>query len=253
MHVGQLQGLGMGGHRGLGPLVEALAQPRNFDPIPAPAALMQSIDQDRDGLVSEADLAAWMGSFQAFDPSMGSVPSVAHRAVAGVIDAVVIGLPFFVVGKIFGDFWSVFGLASGLGYAFRDCLFNNGTRSLGKKLMSLEIVTMKKDASGALQPTDDVATLQDNFARNSYGIVSPFSNIPFLPYGAYGVTSAAAGLLSVADCYFLVFTDSRRSVGDQLATTMVVPEGSNIAQRSLARSLREGTGKPRKKLVDWSK
>ena len=225
--------------------------------------LKQSVKMDEDGLVSRADVASWWASAgltDDADPSKQEAPPIMTRAAAGLIDGACVGLVSIPLGIAAGglakngDIDVVVGIAAALGgsvgilgYAFRDCIFNGGTRSIGKSIMGLEIVKMNNGF-----PTDNVAKPQDCLMRNSYGI------LPFFPsvnnkLGALGMVDPfplqplnflceasdfAAGAIGITDTLLILFSTQRRSVGDRLANTMVVVEGPNHEARK-ARALSE--------------
>ena len=223
----------------LAPLISFVQTPRTWDPPPDPSELMKTIDNDNDGFVTEEELLQWWSSFKPFDPSTQTAPALIHRWAGTVVDSIVLCGPLWVVhiltGGVLGPLYSI---TASLVYTFRDCLFNNGSRSLGKKLLSLEIVQVEKDADGLNRPTDRIATLQHCIMRNGYML--PFFVVGQIPLDL-GVIDIAVGVstavVTLANVWFVLFVSCRRTVGDRLAGTMVVYEGPNYVQRSLARAL----------------
>jgi uncharacterized RDD family membrane protein YckC len=223
----------------LAPLISFVQTPRTWDPPPDPSKLMKTIDKDKDGYVTEDELLQWWNTFKPFDPSTQTAPLLIHRWAGTVVDSIVLCVPLWLIHMVTGGMLGpLYNLVVGLAYTFRDCLFNNGTRSLGKKLLSLEIVQIEKAEDGTNMPTDKVATLQHCIMRNGY--MMPFFVWDLIPFDlgpvdlAIGVTAV---VVSFVNTYFVLFVSCKRTVGDRLAGTMVVYESPNYAQRSLARAL----------------
>ena len=135
--------------------------------------LKQAVNADEDGLISQAAVIDWWMLRDDVTPSTQGPPAVMIRAAAGFIDSLMVGLVCVPIGMVAragqtDSLGAVVLSASmgGLGYTFRDSIFNGGTRSIGKSMAGLEIVKM----DGKF-PTDEVATRGDCLIRNSYGML----------------------------------------------------------------------------------
>ena len=97
-------------------------------------------------------------------------PPFVVRAAAGLIDSPMVALVCVPTGMVVGQTDSIGAVVLGasmygLGYTFRDSIFNDGTR-IDKSMVGLEIVKM----DGGV-PTDQVATRGDCLLHNIYEIL----------------------------------------------------------------------------------
>ena len=107
----------------------------------------------------------------------------------------------FVIGRIY--------LA--LFFAAKDCFIDHGTRSLGKKLMKLEIVNKHGELSGPNR----------NFFRNPFELCMSFTL--FLGFPVFMMGNMLVGMDAL---FFLIF---KKRLFDFALGTRVVPEGEDHA------------------------
>ena len=109
----------------------------------------------------------------------------------------------YVVGRIYAMLF----------FCGKDCFMDHCTRSIGKKIMKLEIVNKHGELSG----------LYRNFFRNTLElltVITPFLGMPIF---------MASGLLTVLDGALLLICKKR--VFDFLLGTRIVPEGTDHKMR----------------------
>jgi len=153
-------------------------------------------------------------------PSFGLQAAKASRRVAaGCIDLAVSvtfasTLGAFVAYELDGVFYGQMGLMVGFlaSVTFKDSVFEGGARSLGKRLMSLEIVRRKDGC---------IPSRLRNLGRNSYFGIFEANQLAF-PF---------VQLFFVSDILTMIFDRHRRRYGDFIAGTCVVPEMPLMAQR----------------------
>eukprot|EP00940_MAST-03C_sp_MAST-3C-sp2_P000726 g726.t1 len=153
-------------------------------------------------------------------PSVGLRPANAwRRYAAGTIDAMTaFGFGAFLSGMFYVELESMFvaqlGMALGVmtGFTFRDSVFEHGTRSLGKRIMSIEIVCRR---DGMLP------TRMRTLSRNIYVPIFEL-NGPLFPF---------VHLLFLSDLLLIRLDRQRRRYGDFIAGTMVVPEMPLVRDR----------------------
>ena len=175
------------------------------------------MDQQTPGAQSEAGRTAQPSYFPAQHhapvPSTGQ-PDLVKRAVAVIIDAVLVAIVGGVVGIVSGVLGAAVGLAAWL---LRDVALQG--RSPGKKVMGLNVAT----ASGApVTPIDSIkrnATLAVGQLGSLIAAAIPLLGLlPAFPLWGIGF------LLGVYELYLVVTNQPR--LGDKLAGTHVVVDGS---------------------------
>ena len=153
-------------------------------------------------------------------PSVGLKPAtVARRLAAGAIDIVAsmgfgTALGALLIWELDGVWFGQMGVAFGFlsSFTFRDSVFEKGSRSLGKKIMSLEIVTRQD----GMVPTR-VRTL----GRNMY----------FPVFEAHSLLFPFVQLLFMSDLILIAYDRQRRRYGDFISGTCVVPEMPMLKER----------------------
>ena len=153
-------------------------------------------------------------------PSIGLKPATfSRRLAAGALDVFIsmgwgtaLGgfLAWELEGLLYGQLGIMFGMLTG--FTFRDSIFENGTRSLGKRIMSIEIVHRKDGMLPSRLRT---------MGRNSYMPIFE-AHQPLFPL---------IHLIFLSDLFMVKFDKQGRRYGDFLAGTTVVPEMPLIAQR----------------------
>eukprot|EP00465_Bigelowiella_longifila_P014686 CAMPEP_0185256982 /NCGR_PEP_ID=MMETSP1359-20130426/6046_1 /TAXON_ID=552665 /ORGANISM="Bigelowiella longifila, Strain CCMP242" /LENGTH=330 /DNA_ID=CAMNT_0027841831 /DNA_START=350 /DNA_END=1342 /DNA_ORIENTATION=+ len=186
---------------------------------------------DKTGQISKAKFVIWWLEHvdvfgTPFDPSTQKPPSIFWRATAGLLDLVQSFTPFVALCfmGVPADQMSFLFCGSLVLFFLRDTWTAEG-RSMGKKICGLEIVQLEKtkvkDENGkseeAYRATSIPATRTLGMWRNIYGLIG------FAPW--------IGGMVSTMDCTLLLFSKHRRSIGDHMARTMVVPEGPRLKKR----------------------
>ena len=153
-------------------------------------------------------------------PTVGLKPATfGRRFAAGAIDIVAsmccgTALGALLVWELDGMWYGQMGVAFGFlsSFTFRDSIIEKGSRSIGKKIMSLEIVTRQD----GMVPTR-VRTL----GRNMY----------FPIFEAHSLLFPFVQLLFLSDLILVAYDRQRRRYGDFIAGTSVVPEMPMIKER----------------------
>lgn len=96
-----------------------------------------------------------------FDPATQQAPWVFERVSAGLIDSAISAGITVIAGPLAGAVY----------WMCRDILCENGSRSIGKKYMGLEIVQMRANKDGVMLPTDKPASRKHSLLRNGFYIL----------------------------------------------------------------------------------
>eukprot|EP00924_Labyrinthula_sp_SR-Ha-C_P003569 snap_masked-scaffold_53-processed-gene-1.84-mRNA-1 protein AED:0.04 eAED:0.04 QI:0/-1/0/1/-1/1/1/0/279 len=120
-------------------------------------------------------------------------------------------------GFVFLDLGDVYSAAASAGFAtwaaflFRDVIFEEGTRSIGKKMLKLEIV--KDDGR--------LPSRYNNFFRNIY-LLGYAGSVQFMPFIL---------ALPLSEFGILLFGKNGKRIGDWIANTVVIEEQVNREER----------------------
>ena len=153
-------------------------------------------------------------------PTVGLKPATfGRRFAAGVIDIATsmlcgTALGALLIWELDGVWYGQMGVAFGFlsSFTFRDSVIEKGSRSLGKKIMGLEILTRQD----GMVPTR-VRTL----GRNMY----------FPIFEAHSLLFPFVQLLFASDLILIAYDRQRRRYGDFISGTCVVPEMPMIKER----------------------
>jgi uncharacterized RDD family membrane protein YckC len=138
------------------------------------------------------------------------------------LSTMVVGLAAIIAGPAQGLVVNAF-------YTFKDLFADSGTRSIGAKYRSLEIVKVEDGA-----PTSKVATTSNIVMRSAY-LPIPFFCDAFFCDGKLTFTS----IVVLVNLGLILLSPQRRTIGDMLAGTMLVPQLPNhklrlqLSKRSL--------------------
>ncbi|GAB5357119.1 hypothetical protein AAMO2058_000347100 [Amorphochlora amoebiformis] len=172
-------------------------------------------------------VAWWLDKVDVFgmpyDPANQRPPSIIRRTIAGMYDMGYCYIPPVILAT-FGlppEYVAFALVGASFMFIFRDTLTTEG-RSPGKKFLGLEIVQCERGLIEGTEiegfcPTCIPASRGMALWRNLYGLLR------WLPL--------VGPWISFGDLSLIIFSKHRRTIGDHLAHTMVVPEGPKIHSR----------------------